>query len=314
MPALVPAGYTRGAIVFLGDTTSKHAQERLLQRFWNEAGAFGSRILIVACERGEPTHATAIASVLAEWEGESVETLTLQSRASAMESTGIDLVARATGILIVGDDALGMAGVLGGTALAQAMRRANAQGKVVCGMGSGAGLLCQHMAMATAASGATPLVHRGRVQFAPGLGIVNRIVLDSPSASALGSNSPETPDASPAHAAQPAQTDAPLGLLLSAVAYNPFLVGMHLQEDTGAVVYPNTTLEVFGDRSALLVDGLHMLHTSLPDAPMGESASVLGVQLHVLSRGCTFNFDTREVSAPAKGDLKLRTEAVKAAF
>jgi cyanophycinase len=296
MPALVPAGYTRGAILFLGPFAAPAAEAKLLQRFWNEAGAYGSRILIVACARTASIQGSRIRQVLADWESESVETLLLEKREQAANSEGLDAVARATGILIVGEQPLRLAGLLGGTALAQAIRRANAQNKVICGVGGGATLLCQHMMLpAESAPAAGPLVHRDMVNFAPGLGIVNRLVLD-----ARGEN------------AEPAGD--PLGRLLAAVAFNPFLVGVHLQADTGAVVYPNTVMEIFGDRSALVVDGMQMRHNSLPDAAPGQALSLLGVQIHVLGSGCTFTFDTRVVAAPGESDLTLGREAIKAAF
>lgn len=295
MPALVPAGFTRGAIVFLGPATSARAQERLLQHFWDDAGAYGSRVLIVDCARGDQLVTARMAAILKSWEGESVETLALPDRSQAMDAAVAEQVARATGILITGDDPLRLAGLLGGTPLAQAVRRANAQSKVVCGVGGAATLLCQHMTIASNTNSAGPLVHRNRVQFAPGLGVINRVLLDATS------NDPERQAFS-------------LGRLLSAVAYNPFLVGMHLQADTGAVVYPNSVLEVFGDRSALLVDGMRLQHNGLSDAGDDQAASLLGVQLHVLGPGCSFNLDTREVTAPAEGEMTLRSEAVKAAF
>jgi cyanophycinase len=132
------------------------------------------------------------------------------------------------------------------------------------------------------------------VAFAPGLGIVNRVVLDA--------------------AALPGGRAEALARLVSAVAHNPFLVGVSLAPGTGAAIYPDATMEIFGDGSALVVDGALLYRADLLDAAPGEPFSVAGMTLYGLDRGYTFNFDTRRVRAPELAEASLQTEAIKAAF
>ena len=81
----------------------------------------------------------------------------------------------------------------------------------------------------------------GSVRLAPGLGLTNRFVIDQ-------------------HFRQRDR----LGRLLAALAYNPFAIGIGLDEDTAAFIGPDDTLEVEGSgavtvvdaaRAAVLVDG-----------------------------------------------------------
>jgi cyanophycinase-like exopeptidase len=139
---------------------------------------------------------------------------------------------------------------------------------------------------------AHPFVHRDLVRFAPGLGLVNRLVLDT---------------------RQPKQPGNTLSRQLAAVAYNPFLVSLSLQPDTGCAVYPNTTMEVFGDNSALVVDGAAMVDTNMAAVEQGVPVSLLGVHFYILDHGASFTFDTRRVALPSPEDI-LRRSAVKAAF
>ena len=63
----------------------------------------------------------------------------------------------------------------------------------------------------------------GSVRLAPGLGLTNRFIIDQ-------------------HFRQRDR----LGRLLTALAYNPFAVGIGLDEDTAAFIGPDNTLEVEG--------------------------------------------------------------------
>ena len=145
MPSQVPAGYTRGAILFMGPMQDETGEASLLQRFWDEAGAYGSRILIIANFGSDDSLPERYGRRFAEWESDSVTHLSLESRQDAQRDGAATLVENATGILLVGDSPLRMASTVGGTILATAIRRANARGKVICGAGACASILCQHM-------------------------------------------------------------------------------------------------------------------------------------------------------------------------
>lgn len=296
MPSPVPAGFTRGPIMFIGQIQSASAEAMLLQHLWDEAGSYGARIVIVASggQIASPD-AERCAALLANWESDSVAVLAVKTRADAMQPGTVRTIQSATAILLLGNSPLHLASVLGGTPLAQAIRRANAQSKMVCAIGGCASILCQHMITFDGPSTSQqPESHRQQVQFAPGLGIVNRVALDA------------------AHLSNAARHEA-TSRLLTAVAYNPFMVGMRLDHDTGAVIYPDATMEIFGEHNALLVDGVTITHSNLHEADPNQPISVVGAQTHLLHRGDTFNFDTRLVQPPL-ADSAMQREAVKAAF
>ena len=296
MPSQVPAGFTRGSIMFIGAMSDAQSEARLLQKFWNEAGAFGARLLIIPAGSECKDDACRYQELFQEWETESVTQLAFSSRQDAMRPEQGALVENATGILLLGDNPLRLASTIGGTPLAQAIRKANARGKVVCGAGATAAILCQHMiAFDNRPNMPHPFLHRRLIQFSPGLGLVNRLLLYNSS------------DPSEGLAIR-------LSRLLTAVAYNPFLVGVSLEVDTGVVVYPDTTLEVFGQNSALLVDGEQISYTDVHEYEEEGPMSILGAQVHVLARDYTFNFDTRQVAPPPPSDIPAPTGEAKIAF
>jgi cyanophycinase len=114
----------------------------------------------------------------------------------------------------------------------------------------------------------------GAVTLAPGLGLTNRVVIDQ-------------------HFSQRNR----LGRLITALAFNPFLIGLGLDEDTAAFIAPDQTVEVEGSGTLTVVDAEHLKFSSMDRASANDAVSMLGLTLHVLVRGATFNLHTREAAA-----------------
>jgi len=284
MPAPVPAGYTRGAIVVIGTTTTPERQQPLLQRFWNEAGGYGARMLICATP-GTETQSQAYCTLLQTMEAERVEQIQIHDRSATNNADYHAAIDQATGILLLATTPAHVAALIGGTQLATTIRRANARGKTVAGTGDSAAILCQHILQTdNDHSAANPLLHR--IQFAPGLGIVNRLLL---------AIEPQT---------QPA-IQHQLAALLTAVAHNPFLIGVEIEPDTGIVIYADTTVEVFGANNVVIVDGHTISYTDVAETKRHSPISVHGVQLHVLKHGQTFNFDSHQARPQTVSDIPI---------
>jgi cyanophycinase len=116
--------------------------------------------------------------------------------------------------------------------------------------------------------------HAGSVTLAPGLGLTNRVVIDQ-------------------HFTQRAR----LGRLITALAFNPFLIGLGLDEDTAAFIAPDQTVEVEGSGTLTIVDASRLKFSSMDRAGVDDPVSMLGLTMHVLIRGATFNLHTRDASA-----------------
>ncbi len=145
MPSQVPPGYTRGSIMFIAAEIPGPHVETLLQRFWDEAGAYGARIALLAVAGTDGQRVEQIFRTFVDWESDTVTTLRLDRRIEALDRANTAAIDGATGILLVGDDPLAASITLGGTPVAQAIRKANARNKVVGALGGCASILCQHM-------------------------------------------------------------------------------------------------------------------------------------------------------------------------
>ncbi len=285
MPAPVPPGFTRGPIMFMGPLTDAHFLERMLQSFWDEAGGYGARILIVPTADPADSRVETYRRWLLDAEVDWVKLLPADDRRAARDPALAELVDTATGILLTDGNPLRLTGILGGTPAAQAIRRANARGRVICAVGQSSGVLSQHMPARPAGQDTTQqALTPSLVQFAPGLGIVNRVTVDCDR------------DAG-------ADLRAHLPRLLTAVAYNPFLIGVAIDPNTGIVIYANSTLEVFGAGSALVVDGWQIDENNLYAAGFEEAFQLTGAEIHTLAHGYTYNLDTHQANRPPENDI-----------
>jgi cyanophycinase len=137
----------------------------------------------------------------------------------------------------------------------------------VGGTSAGASILSEHM-IAFGDEGSA--VISGSVRLAPGLGLTNRFIIDQ-------------------HFRQRDR----LGRLLTALAYNPFAVGIGLDEDTAAFIGPDETVEVAGSGGVTIVDGADVSFSSMDAIGEGQPVCMLGLRLHILVAGATFNLHSR---------------------
>jgi cyanophycinase len=114
----------------------------------------------------------------------------------------------------------------------------------------------------------------GAVTLVPGFGLTNRIMIDQ-------------------HFRQRDR----LGRLLTALAYNPFAVGVGLDEDTAAFIDHARKLTVVGTGAITIVDASELTHSSIAEAKEGHPVSMTNVRLHVLIAGGTFDLETRRAVA-----------------
>jgi cyanophycinase len=148
----------------------------------------------------------------------------------------------------------------------------------VGGTSAGASVLSEHM-IAFGDEGSSPMA--GSVRLAPGLGLTNRFIIDQ-------------------HFRQRDR----LGRLVTALAYNPFAIGIGLDEDTAAFIGPDNTLEVLGSGGVTVVDAANLAFSSMAAVEEGEPVCLLGLTVHILVAGATFNLHTRQAHANALASRK----------
>lgn len=175
---------------------------------------------------------------------------------------GVDLV------VIIGERPLQISTLIGGTALAKQLRKLNADGTHVAGLFGAAALLSEHM---IAGGDEANIPRQSGVTMAPGLGLTNRFMVDY-------------------HFKQQGR----LGRLLTALSYNPFTIGVGIDDGTALFISPKDELQVYGGGAATLIDPCNLQYSSMGSAGSGDPISLFGLQMHILAEGARFSVGERD--------------------
>ena len=279
MPSKVPEGQTRGWIIPIGGAENKEHDRHILERFVEVSGGHDADVVVIPTASRLHETGPRYERLFTEIGAARVTVMDFDTRRDCQEPGRLERLGQATGIFFTGGNQLRLTTLLGGTPVAKLIRVANASGVTVGGTSAGASILSEHM-IAFGDEGSA--VVSGSVRLAPGLGLTNRFIIDQ-------------------HFRQRDR----LGRLLTALAYNPFAVGIGLDEDTAAFIGPDETVEVEGSGGVTIVDAADVSYTSMDEASEGQPLCVLGLKLHVLVSGATFNLHTRIAS---RGRLGRRKE------
>ena len=274
-PARVEGGAQRGWIVPVGGAEDKVHDVRILKRFVALCGGKEARIAVIPTASILPDTGARYEKLFRGLGVHEATALPFVERADAARKDWMEILERATGIFLTGGDQLRLSTILGGTDVARMLRKQNANGVSIGGTSAGAAILSEHM-IAFGKEGATPLA--GAAVLAPGFGMTNRVIIDQ-------------------HFRQRDR----LGRLLSALAYNPFAIGLGLDEDTAAFLDPDDRIEVVGSGAITIADVSALTHSSMASVEQGDPICMTGIRLHILTNGGSFDLRTREAKpAPLK--------------
>jgi cyanophycinase len=270
MPSIVPDGATRGWIIPIGGAENKENDRHILERFVRCSGGRDADIVVIPTASRLHETGPRYERLFKDIGAARVEVMDFDTRRDCQEPRRLERLEQATGIFFTGGNQLRLTTLLGGTPVAKLVRIRNASGVTVGGTSAGASILSEHM-IAFGDEGSS--VISGSVRLAPGLGLTNRFIIDQ-------------------HFRQRDR----LGRLLTALAYNPFAIGIGLDEDTAAFIGPDETVEVEGSGGVTIVDAADVSYSSMDSVTEGQPVCMLGLRMHVLVAGATFNLHTRVAS------------------
>jgi cyanophycinase len=270
-----PAGTRtgRGPLVIIGGAEDRDGI--ILRTFVDLAGGPRAVIAVLATASDEPEGAEADYSEAFRRLGVArVVTLGVSRRAVAGEVKLLEKAEAATGFFFTGGDQLRITSTLGGTPLDALLRRKHREeGVVVAGTSAGASAMSETMVVA---GGGEDAPKKCTIKMAPGMGFLEGVVVDQ-------------------HFAQRGR----LGRLLAALAQNPKVLGLGLDENTAVVVRPGGTLRVVGAETVTVLDGRAIAETNASESLPDEPLALTDVRLHVLPSGWGFDLETRRPVPPA---------------
>lgn len=202
--------------------------------------------------------------------GELVE-LYLNDRAEAWDNEKLQVLDDAAGVFFSGGDQLRITSQIGDTGIEAKVRSLYQRGGVVAGTSAGAAVMGETMLV----KGTSRETHRiGDLHMGAGLGLIQDVIVDQ-------------------HFAERGR----FGRLLGAVAHNPRLLGMGIDENTAAVV-EGRDLEVIGAGAVYIVDGSKCSYSNVADAETEVTLAMHDITVHVLAQGNGFDLDLRRPHPP----------------
>jgi cyanophycinase len=256
-----------GPVMLIGGAEDKRRDRVILGRYVELAGGSSSRIVVISTASTMAEVANErYAELFAELGAGQVTGIHPDSREDANDPQTAAALQDATGVYLTGGNQMRLISVVGGTRLEDTVAAALDRGAVVAGTSAGASAAAAHM-VAFGRPGATPK-HR-MIHLSAGLGLVKGVVVD-----------------------QHFQQRGRWGRLLAAVALAPGLVGIGLDEDTAAIIYPDNMLEALGKGSVTIIDGSGIV-TDAPHIKGHRPMMVSGATVHTLPSGYWFDLRGR---------------------
>jgi cyanophycinase len=172
----------------------------------------------------------------------------------------------AAGVFFSGGDQLRIASQIGDTPVERRVREIHEAGGLIAGTSAGAAVMSETMLV----GGASSESHRiGDLRMAPGLGLIDNAIIDQ-------------------HFAERGR----IGRLLGAIAHNPRILGVGVDEDT-AILVEGSRFTVLGSGAVYVVDAEEVTQSNIAEARSATALSLHDVRMHVLASGDGFDLTTR---------------------
>lgn len=263
-----------GPLIIIGGHEDKSGERTILKAVAKKLG--GGKLVIATIASHEPEgYFESYRKAFADLGVSELEELYVEERSESQSEVAIRTLDGAAGVFFSGGDQLRIASQIGDTAVERRIRELHAAGALIAGTSAGASVMSETMLV----KGASAESHRiGDLHMAPGLGLVRDVIIDQ-------------------HFAERGR----YGRLLGAVAHNPRLLGIGIDEDT-AVIVEGRRFSVIGSGAAYVVDGETASHSNIAEARSESPLSMFDVRTHVLSSGDQFDLANRRPIAGANSD------------
>jgi cyanophycinase len=194
--------------------------------------------------------------------------LEINDRREATLPNRVRILDDATGVFFTGGDQIKITSQIGDTPIFKRIREIYDDGGVIAGTSAGAAVMSETMLVV----GGDEQSHviGGAVRMAPGLGLVDGVVID-----------------------QHFMERGRFGRLIGAVAQNPKNLGIGIDEQTAIVVERGNGFYVLGSSAVYVIDGTEVTYSNIAEEDLKKTLSIYNVRMHMLSQGDHFDLINR---------------------
>lgn len=258
----------QGILVLIGGGEDKTGECRILKTVAELAGGADGRLVILTTATEFPQKVgREYTELFGKFKIKDIDAVHIEIRADAGRSERLERIAGASCIFFTGGDQLKITSLIGGTETEQVLKDAFQRGAVIVGTSAGASVMSQTM---ITSGDDVQAPKKCTLKMAPGLGLLQEVVIDQ-------------------HFAQRGR----IGRLMTAIAQNPTVLGIGIDEDTAVVLHPDQNFEVIGSNAVTVLDAVACGHTNVSELKPDEILAMTDLTLHILPNGYWFDLNKR---------------------
>ena len=255
-----------GNLLIIGGNEDKQGECAILRKFVTMAGGREAKIAVITTATEKPREIGGqYRELLNAFGAATTDTLDISNRKLANDRHQIAVIESCSGIFFTGGDQLRLTSILGGSGADAAIRQAFRRGAVIAGTSAGASAMSDTMIVDGASS---DTAKKDTLSMAHGMGLLAEVVIDQ-------------------HFAQRGR----INRLMAAVAQNPHILGVGIDEDTALVVTPDSQVSIIGSQTVTVVDGKDIVHSNISESAPFDPLALTNVIVHILSSG--FGYDLK---------------------
>lgn len=259
----------RGNLIIIGGAEDKKVDLKILKIVYELSGENNSNIAIITTATNNQDGAEEeYCDIFRRLGAKSVYGIRINNREQANSIHNINSLKQADCIFFTGGDQLRISSILGGTKVHDTILEGLGSGKTIAGTSAGASMMSQIMVVEGEDDEAP---RKCTMKMAPGMGMLQGVIIDQ-------------------HFNQRGR----IGRLLAAVAQNPGIIGLGIDENTAIIVDGELNLRVAGSGVVTIVDGRDISFTNISEQYPNEPLAITNVRIHVLPEDYGFNINTKQ--------------------
>jgi cyanophycinase len=259
----------KGRLILIGGAEDRSGEMKILREV--AARTRNGRLAVITAATTEPDEMWAMyRSIFHKLGVNDIVHIDIQQREDAYRTENLQLLKGARVVFFTGGDQVRITSHLGGSLLCDHLRMAYEEGLTLSGTSAGTSCMSETMLV----GGNSKESHKvgGALLMAPGLGFMTSVIIDQ-------------------HFAERGR----IGRLLGAVAQNPRILGIGIDEDT-AIVVQDGRFRVLGAGAVYVIDAISESYTNVSEQDPEKTMSIFDVRLHIMSTDDTFDLATRRPS------------------
>ena len=261
-------------LIPIGGNEDKTVDSEIFREMVDLAGGPRARIVVVPTASETPSErARDYRELFSAFNPESVHTVHIGERPDAGSPDLIKIVSETTLFMFGGGDQLRLSSLIGGTPLHRALLDRYQSGNcVVAGTSAGAAALPEVMIFQ---NNRFRVFRKGGLEMTQGFGLISDMIFDT-------------------HFVQRSR----ISRLVHAVATNPALLGLGIEENTGLLIEDETTARVIGTGTVIVLDGRFMEVNHIGYVENQEPFALTNVLYSILTPGMVYDLKRRAVVDP----------------